>query len=128
MSNANTPAMMAQSMAESLLRENRALKEQNALLTVQVQLLRGALEQVVVLDQPKYNYGNCAEVAKEAISALPQQVKSEDARDAARYRHVRSGILNCSFIVRQARYDGKWVAMGCDVLDEAIDAALSAQD
>lgn len=50
------------------------LTQQLAAANGLVEKYRGALQQVIVLDQPKYNYGNCADVAR---AALPQQVKSE---------------------------------------------------
>jgi len=60
------------------------------------------------------------------------QAQPADALDAARYRHLRDGVMvdgeiNESLYVRvdQASYPNRWALVGQD-LDEAIDAAMAA--
>ena len=171
MSNANTPAMMAQSMAESLFRENARLKkieesyyrlleldsgdvmidtlnendrlkEQNALLTVQVEQMRHSLQQIaedkyLPSDDPGYWKQRWQEIARAALTALHQQVKSEDARDAARYRHMRKSFETSNSATSDFGRDPKLVwylpqwdrnLPWAERLDAAIDAAISAQE
>lgn len=81
---------------DRLRAEVASLKEQNAMLTVQVQeadkreWLMGQFIGEIATAGGKYPYVNNTELVRDAhkvmgaciaISALPQQVKSEDARD-----------------------------------------------
>jgi hypothetical protein len=54
-----------------------------------------------------------------ALTAHTQQVKSEDARDAARYRWLRDGAYS---------WDASFPLEYPDSLDEIVDAAISAQE
>jgi hypothetical protein len=150
-SNANTPEMMAQAMAESLLRENKALraevaslKEQhNSLLNVcrqNMQLVSELQEQnapacgtgagatsrmehmrsatqmfldAITYDKDGYISGTdswkldraekfARSAVAEPLTALPQQVKSEDARDGFQRFDVENLMDFVSAAIRKA--------------------------
>jgi len=106
---------------DRLRTELARLKEQNALLTVQVQGLRDALEDLLEQFDPRNHQTYCecdpsvgyqcaackfpsipaVGAAHDALTALPQQVKSEDSRDAK--------ALDRAEIMRLAKLSGFYV-------------------